>query len=162
MKVFDETGDAAKAQRWMPFVMANGQRLEGYGTYAVMPNPADGSVWYTARIFAGGGVLLRFDPKTELTEVFNVPAPGYAPRGGDIDKNGVVWVSLGSGHLGSFDRRKCKSDECPEGWSFHKYPGPGFRGIGDNSAESSYYTWRMCRSRRAISTTGSSLTPAAR
>jgi hypothetical protein len=140
-KVFDETGDAAKAQRWMPFVLANGQRLEGYGTYAVMPNPADGSVWYTARIFAGGGVLLRFDPKTGLTEMFSVPAPYYAPRGGDIDKHGVVWVSLGSGHMGSFDRRKCRSDECAEGWTFHQYPGPGFRGIGDNSAESSYYTW---------------------
>jgi hypothetical protein len=62
----------------------------------------------------------------------------------------VVWVSLGSGHMGAFDRRKCKAalngpqatgDHCPEGWSFHQYPGPGFRGIGDNSAESSYYTW---------------------
>lgn len=149
-KVFDETGDAAKAQRWMPFVLANGQPLQGYGTYAVMPSIVDGSVWYTARIFAGGGVLLRFDPKTELTEIFNVPAPGYAPRGADIDKQGVAWVSLGSGHMGSFDRRKCKAalsgpnatgDHCPEGWSFHRYPGPGFRGIGDNSAESSYYTW---------------------
>jgi hypothetical protein len=61
-----------------------------------------------------------------------------------------VWVSLGSGHVGSFDRRKCKGplngpkatgDQCPEGWSFYKYPGPGFQGIGDNSAEASYYTW---------------------
>jgi streptogramin lyase len=149
-KVFHETGDAAKAQRWMPFTLANGERLEGYGTYAVMPNPADGSVWYTARIFAGGGSLLRFDPQTGLSELFNVPAPGYAPRGADIDKHGVVWVSMGSGHMGSFDRRKCKApltgpqatgDHCPEGWSFHQYPGPGFRGIDDNSAESSYYTW---------------------
>jgi hypothetical protein len=62
----------------------------------------------------------------------------------------VVWVSLGSGHLGSFDRRKCKApangpnatgDQCPEGWSFYQYPGPGFAGIGENSAEASYYTW---------------------
>ncbi|MGN6735418.1 MAG: carboxypeptidase-like regulatory domain-containing protein, partial [Candidatus Binatia bacterium] len=30
---------------------------------------------------------------------------------------------------------------CPEGWSFYKYPGPGFEDIGDNSAESSYYSW---------------------
>jgi hypothetical protein len=137
-KVLLETGDATKAQRWMPFVLDNGERLQGYGTYAVMPNPADGSVWYTARIFAGGGSLLRFDPKTNVSEVFNVPAPGYAPRGADIDKQGVVWVSLGSGHMGSFDRRKCKGplngpkatgDHCPEGWTFHQYPGPGFRGI---------------------------------
>jgi hypothetical protein len=156
-KAFDQSSDAAAAQRWSRFIVdinGNGkpddEPLQGYGTYAVMPNVVDGSVWYTARIFAGGGVLLRFDPKAELTEIFNVPAPGYAPRGADIDKQGVVWVSLGSGHMGSFDRRKCKAplsgpkatgDHCPEGWSFHKYPGPGFRGIGDNSAESSYYTW---------------------
>ena len=29
----------------------------------------------------------------------------------------------------------------PEGWSLHQYPGPGFEGLGENSAESSYYTW---------------------
>jgi hypothetical protein len=76
--------------------------------------------------------------------------PGFGPRGGDIDSKGVVWVSLASGHLGSFDRSKCKGplngpiatgDHCPEGWTFYKYPGPGFAGIGDNSAEASYYTW---------------------
>ena len=79
-----------------------------------------------------------------------MPLPGFGARGADIDGNGVVWVSLASGHLGSFDRRKCKGplngpkatgDHCPEGWSFHQYPGPGFEGIGENSAESSYYTW---------------------
>jgi hypothetical protein len=52
--------------------------------------------------------------------------------------------------MGAFDRRKCKGplngptatgNHCPEGWSFYKYPGPGFEGIGDNSAESSYYSW---------------------
>ena len=76
--------------------------------------------------------------------------PASASRGGDIDGNGVVWASLSSGHLASFDRRKCKGplngpkatgDHCPEGWSFYKYPGPGFEGVGDNSAEASYYTW---------------------
>ena len=50
----------------------------------------------------------------------------------------------------SFDRRKCKGplngptatgNHCPEGWAFYKYPGPGFDGFGDNSAEASYYTW---------------------
>jgi hypothetical protein len=59
-------------------------------------------------------------------------------------------MSLGSGHMGAFDRSKCKGplngpkatgDQCPEGWTFYKYPGPGFDGIGDNSAESSYYSW---------------------
>ena len=52
--------------------------------------------------------------------------------------------------MGMFDRRKCKGplngpkatgDHCPEGWAFHQYPGPGFKGIGENSAEASYYSW---------------------
>lgn len=88
--------------------------------------------------------------ETALAEIYNVPKPGFGVRGADIDRQGVVWVSLGSGHMGSFDRRKCKGplngpkatgDHCPEGWAFHQYPGPGFKGIGENSAESSYYSW---------------------
>ena len=166
-KVFDETGDAEKAQGWAPYVLdTNGNgKLDEYtepgqpadpnrdvrvlvGSYAVMPNPVDGSIWYTVR--AGRPGVLRFDPKTKLSEIYYVPMPGFGPRGGDIDSKGVVWVSLASGHLGSFDRSKCKGplngptatgDHCPEGWTFYKYPGPGFAGIGDNSAEASYYTW---------------------
>ncbi len=62
----------------------------------------------------------------------------------------VLGVARLSGHIGSFDRTKCKGplngpnatgNHCPEGWTFYKYPGPGFAGIGDNSAESSYYSW---------------------
>jgi hypothetical protein len=169
-KVFDETGSAEKAQGWAPFVLdtnGNGKlddftepgkpldpnkdaRVGGSGTYAVMPNPVDGSIWYTWNVFAGRGGVIRFDPKTKLSEVYYIPMPGFGPRGGDIDSKGVVWVSLASGHLGSFDRSKCKvplsgpkatGDHCPEGWAFYKYPGPGFQGIGDNSAEASYYTW---------------------
>ena len=170
-KLFDETGDAARAQGWSPFILdtnANGKCDEfvepnqpldpakdkrivpGSGPYAVMPSPVDGSIWYTVGVFVGRPAVLRFEPATGLSEIFNVPRPAYGIRGGDIDKNGVVWASLGSGHLGSFDRRKCKGplngpgatgDHCPEGWAFYQYPGPGFRGIGENSAESSYYTW---------------------
>jgi hypothetical protein len=168
--LLEETGDAAKAQGWAPFVLdtnGNGQRDEwtdpgkpaepgkdmrvgGSGPYAVMPNPADGSVWYTMNVFGGPAGVLRYDPKTQLSELFTVPTPGFSPRGGDIDSQGVVWVSLGSGHLGAFDRRKCKGPlngpkatgaHCPEGWTFHQYPGPGFRDVGPNSAEASYYTW---------------------
>ncbi len=175
-KMFDETGDAAKSQGWTGFVLdtnGNGKRDEatepgqpmdpnkdmritgGSGTYAVMPNPADGSVWFTAGVFAGRGAVIRLNPgsnppETALAEIYNIPMPGFGPRGGDIDSKGVVWVSLASGHIGSFDRRKCKGplngpkatgDQCPEGWAFYKYPGPGFEGIGDNSAEASYYSW---------------------
>jgi hypothetical protein len=171
-KVFDQTGDAARAQGWTPFVLdtnGNGRR-DAYvepdqpvdpakdkrvsaGFYAVMPSPADGSVWGSTRAFPGA--VVRVMPgaspsETALTEIYTVPLPGFGIRGADIDKQGVVWASLASGHLGSFDRRKCRGplngpkatgDHCPEGWTFHQYPGPGFKGIGENSAESSYYTW---------------------
>jgi len=165
---FDLTGDAAASQGWAPFVLdinGNGkldqwtepgqpldatrdQRL-AVSFYAVMPNPADGSVWGTVA-FRYPGALVRFDPRTRLSEIFNVPAPGFGVRGADIDRNGVVWVSLASGHLGEFDRRKCKAalngpnatgDHCPEGWSFHRLPGPGFVNVPQMSVESSYYTW---------------------
>ena len=173
-RLFDQTGDAAKSQGWTAFVLdtngngrrddyvepnealdpAKDKRING-GFYAVMPSPVDGSVWGTVGTFGGTAAVARVapganPPATALTEIYNVPKPYFGIRGGDIDKQGVVWVSLGSGHLGSFDRRKCRGplngpkatgDHCPEGWSFHQYPGPGFRGIGENSAESSYYTW---------------------
>ena len=171
-KMLDETSDIAKSQGWTALVLdtnGNGKRDEyvepnqpvdptkdkriGAGFYAVMPSPVDGSVWGTFWSYPGAIVRLvpgSNPPATALAEIYNVPLPGFGPRGGDIDSNGVVWVSLASGHLGSFDRRKCKGplngpkatgDHCPEGWSFYKYPGPGFEGIGDNSAESSYYSW---------------------
>jgi hypothetical protein len=171
-KLLDETGDIQKAQGWTSLVLdtnGNGKRDEATepgqpadpakdrrinaGFYAVMPNPRDGSVWGTNFTFPGS--VVRLDPganppETALAEIYNVPLPGFGPRGGDIDSKGVVWVSLASGHLGSFDRAKCKGPlngptatgaHCPEGWSFHQYPGPGFAGIGENSAESSYYSW---------------------
>jgi hypothetical protein len=172
-KVFNETGDAAKAQGWTALVLdtnGNGKRDDYVEAdqpvdptkdkriiapfYSIMPHPTDGSVW-GGMAFGLPGRIVRLvpgenPPQTALAEVFNVPQPGFGPRGSDIDKNGVVWVSLASGHLGSFDRRNCKGplngptatgDHCPEGWTFHQFPGPGFQGIGENSAESSYYAW---------------------
>jgi len=115
-----------------------------------MPNPKDGSIWFAIGTFAGPPGFLRFDPKTKLSEVYYLPKPGFGIRGGDIDANGVLWGSGSSGHLMSFDRSKCKAplngpnatgNHCPEGWAFYKYPGPGFDGFPDTSAEASYYTW---------------------
>jgi hypothetical protein len=165
---FDQTGDAAASQGWAPVVLdLNGNgRLDAWtepgqpadskldqrlavGFYAVMPNPADGSVWGSVA-FRYPGAIVRFDPRTRLSEIYNVPAPGFGVRGADIDRNGVVWVSLASGDLGEFDRGKCKGplngptatgDHCPEGWSFHRLPGPGFADVPQMSVESSYYTW---------------------
>jgi hypothetical protein len=172
MKVLDRTGDAAQAQGWTPLVLdynGNGRR-DAYTEpgqpadpakdmrinapfYAVMPNPADGSVW--GAVFRFPGSVARLAPDTAhpdriLAEVYDVPAPGFGVRGGDIDSKGVVWVSLGSGHLGSFDRRKCKGPlngpkatggHCPEGWSFYRLPGPAFEGVPGQSVEATYYTF---------------------
>jgi hypothetical protein len=171
-KMFDQTGDAGRSQGWTALVLdtnGNGRR-DAYveadqppdpskdtrinsAFYAVMPSPADGSIWGSTLGVPGAVVRIApgsNPPETALAEIYRVPMPAFGARGADIDRQGVVWVSLGSGHMGSFDRRKCKGplngpkatgDHCPEGWSFHQYPGPGFRGIGENSAESSYYSW---------------------
>src|SRR5437762_2155926 len=112
MKKFDETGDAAKAQGWTPMILdtnGNGKR-DPYvepnqpvdptkdkrisaGFYAVMPSPADGSVWGSVRTFPGA--VVRIAPgsnpsETALAEIYNVPLPSFGIRGADIDKQGVV------------------------------------------------------------------------
>lgn len=167
-KQYDATGDAAAAQHWAPIVLdTNGDGKLGpwtepgqpadpkldtrlaAGIYAVMPSPADGSVWGSVA-FRYPGAIIRFDPHSLLSEIYNVPPPGFGVRGADIDRDGVVWVSLGSGHLGRFDRRLCKGplkgaaatgDQCPEGWSLYRLPGPAFADVPQLSVESSYYTW---------------------
>jgi hypothetical protein len=121
----------------------------------------DGMVWGTVLGFPGGIVRLNpgsNPPETALAEYYEVPwndpkAPvwGYSPRGMDIDRNGVAWVALGSGHLASFDRRKCKGplngpkatgQQCPEGWTLYPTPGPNFQNVKDSgSADSHYYDW---------------------
>jgi hypothetical protein len=173
-KLFEETGDEAKSQGWAPFILdtnGNGKRDEWVepneavdpakdkrvviGYYGVAVSPVDGSVWGSSLGFPG--YIARFDPgpnpaETGLTEIYEPPvaANGYGVRGMDIDRDGVVWVSLSSGHLGSFDRRKCKvlngptatGKHCPEGWTLYPFPGPQFENLTDSgSVESSYYTW---------------------
>jgi hypothetical protein len=167
-KVYDETGSAEKAVGWHPFVLdsnGNGKLDEfgdkpeegkdtrynpGSGPYAVMPHPTDGSIWYTSGVFGGRPGFLRFDPKTKLSEFYEVPKEAIGLRGGDIGKDGVLYASGSAGHLIAFDRSKCKAplngpnatgNHCPEGFTLHKYPGPGFDGVPNSSAEASYYTW---------------------
>ena len=108
-------------------------------------------ITFTTETKMQAGHILRFDPKTKLSEFYQVPKEAIGLRGGDIDKNGVLWASGSSGHLISFDRRKCKSplngpkangNHCPEGFALHRYPGPSFEGYDNKgSAEGSYYTW---------------------
>ena len=90
--------------------------------------------------------------QTALAEVYLPPDAGYGSRGIDLDLNGVVWTTLSSGHLASFDRRKCKGPlngpaaatgkHCPEGWTLYQFPGPQFKGVTDpGSADHAYYVW---------------------
>jgi hypothetical protein len=79
-----------------------------------------------------------------------VPLPGYGIRGMDVDRNGIVWLPLDSGHLASFDRRKCKGplngpgaekDETyPEAFDFYALSGAGFQG-DPGAEENRYYVW---------------------
>ena len=176
-KMFEETGDEEKSQGWTALIMdtnGNGKRdayvepdqpLDpakdkrfGSAFYSVAPAP-DGSVWGTVLGYPGAVVRLNpgaNPPETALAEVYEPPfndekIPGFSPRGGDVDRNGVYWAALASGHLASFDRRKCKGplngpkatgQHCPEGWTLYAEPLPQLKGVSDpGSAEASYYTW---------------------
>src|SRR5205823_965328 len=140
----DETGDEEKSQGWTALILdtnGNGKR-DPYvepdqpvdptkdkritaGFYAVAPAP-DGSIWATSLYFPGAVVRLN---------------PGSHPPE----------TALASGHLASFDRRKCKGplngpkatgQHCPEGWTFYPEPLPQLQGVSTpGSAEASYYTW---------------------
>ncbi|MGQ0732511.1 MAG: carboxypeptidase-like regulatory domain-containing protein [Acidobacteriota bacterium] len=176
-KMFEETGDEARSQGWTALIMdtnGNGRRDDyvepnqpldpakdrryGGAFYSVAPAP-DGSVWGTQLGFPGAVIRLvpgSNPPETTLAEVYETPfndpkTPGFSPRGGDVDRNGVYWAALASGHLASFDRRKCKGplngpkatgQHCPEGWTLYAEPLPQLQGVTDaGSAEGSYYTW---------------------
>jgi hypothetical protein len=178
-KLFDETGDEEKAQGWTALILdtnGNGKR-DAYvepdqpvdpakdkrisaGFYSVAPAP-DGSIWGTSLGFPGALVRLNpgpNPPETALAEVYEPPLnasgepiEGFSPRGGDVDRNGVYWTALASGHLASFDRKKCHGpltgptatgQHCPEGWTFYPEPLPQLGGVkAPGSAEASYYTW---------------------
>jgi len=178
-KMFDETGDEVASQGWTALVIdtnGNGKRdayVEpdqkpdpakdtrfGSAFYAVAPAP-DGSIWGSILGFPGAVVRLNpgaHPPDTALAEVYEppmkdprTPVEGYSPRGMDVDRNGVVWAAMASGHMASFDRRKCKGplngpkatgQQCPEGWTFYAEPLPQMQGVTESgSAEASYYTW---------------------
>jgi hypothetical protein len=179
-KMFDETGDEMKSQGWTALILdsngngrrdahtepnappdpAKDRRYGGGGLYSVSPAP-DGSVWGSVLGYPGAVVRLvpgANPPETALAEVYETPAEdpkaavyGFSPRGMDVDRDGVAWVALASGHMASFDRRKCKGplngpkatgQHCPEGWTLYPEPLPQMKGLTTSgSAEASYYTW---------------------
>jgi hypothetical protein len=180
VKKWEATHDDKASQGWMPFIIdtnGNGKVDAGWtepgkpaeagkdkrmflGLYGVGPNPKDGTIWGSVTGFPGG--VLRYDPKTQLTEYYEYayknlknPQSGFSPRGSDIDSNGVLWATLSSGHLASFDRRLCKGplngpaagdpqNVCPEGFKYYQMPGPEFdvpKGTIGASAEAPYYVF---------------------
>ena len=137
------------------------------------------TAWSGARCWDFPGGIVRLNPgsnppETALAEYYEVPwndpkAPvwGFSPRGMDVDSNGVVWVALASGHLASFDRRKCKGPlngptatgrQCPEGWTLYQTPGPKFKNVDripaattrtTTSGSISSIRWGWARTRRS-------------
>ena len=172
-RMFEETGDEAKSQGWTALVLdtnGNGKRDDyvepnqpldptkdkriAAALYGIAVNPTDGTIWGSVLGFPGAVVRLNpgdNPPETALAEIYHPPLPGYSPRGMDIDRNGVVWMPLASGHFASFDRRKCKGplngptatgNHCPEGWTLYPFPGPQLSNVrAAGSAEASYYAW---------------------
>jgi hypothetical protein len=180
-KMYDETHDEVKSQGWTPLIIdtnGNGKRDEYVEAdqpvdpkkdkrvmaafYGVQPSPVDDSIWGQSMDVGFSrmdqpGYLIRLVPgpnpsQTALAEIYQPPDIGFGARGIDLDLNGVVWTALASGHLASFDRRKCKGPlngpaaatgkQCPEGWTLYQFPGPQFKGVTDpGSADHAYYVW---------------------
>ena len=126
--------------------------------YSVIPNPVDGSIWVSYSMVPGG--MIRIDPKTRLSEYFEVPymdprvkVEGFLPHGIDVDRStGIIWMALNSGHYAEFDRRKCTAKmtgpeavagrQCPEGWTLHQGLGPNFKTVeASGTADSHYLNW---------------------
>jgi hypothetical protein len=180
VKKWDQTHDDAASQGWSPFIVdtnGNGKRDAGWtkldapseagkdkqiwgAPYGINTAP-DGSVYGSILGFPGG--VIRFDPKTQLSEYYEVPyknaktkMSGFSPRGMGIASDGVVWLALASGQAAAFDRRMCKGplngpiaadaqNVCPEGWRLYDLPGPKFENLPATtvgaSAEAPYAMW---------------------
>jgi len=180
-KMYLETGDEAKSQGWTPIIVdtnGNGKRDDYVEAnqpvdpakdkrvmaafYGVQPSPVDDTVW--GQVMDVGfsrmdqpGYIIHLIPgsnpsETALSELFVPPPEGYGSRGLDLTSDGVVWTVLSSGHMASFDRKKCKGPlggpeavtgkQCQEGWTLYQMPGPQFKDVKDpGSANHAYYIW---------------------
>ena len=167
--VIDTNGDGVITKPWNEPGEAEHDptrdtRINGFG-YGIIASSIDDAVWIT-RTGPFPGRLVRLErgdnpPASCIAEVYEPPSienpdidaaqTGSAPRGIDVDRNGVIWTALsGSSHMASFDRRKCgvtsgpeaTGQHCPEGWTLYPVPGPQMKGVETpGSADFHYYSW---------------------
>jgi hypothetical protein len=115
--------------------------LVWFNLHSVIPSPVDDTVWGVSDGYPGTLIRLQRGnnpPASCKTLIFRVPEPGFDPLGVDIDSHGVVWIALAaSGHLASFDVRKCKDlnglvapngSQCREAWTLYQTNGPKLKG----------------------------------
>ncbi len=192
-----------KAQGWFPFVLdtnGNGKLDEftepgkpaeagkdmrfnpGSGPYAVMPHPTDGSIWYTSGVFGGTPAVPALRSEDQAQRVLRGAEGSHRPaRRRHRQGRRAVGLRLRRPSR-RFDRRKCKAplngpnatgNHCPEGWTLHKYPGPGFDGFAElqrrgellhlgRPSQRGRARRRTCRSRPRTCRTASSASRTAR
>jgi hypothetical protein len=125
--------------------------------YGIDTNPVDGSIWAVSFMPMVPSRLVRLDlgsqpPRSCVAEVYEPPklADGryaaFGGRGVAIDSAGIAWVAFDDGHVGRFDRRRCKTlkgpaamgQHCPEGWDILTTPGPTFQGVDASQGNTDY------------------------
>lgn len=136
--------EAGAQTGWAKIDPTTGKSSMG-GGYGIIVNPKDGTVWRAnyPGIFGQaplpeltGNYIDRFDPKTKTYKRYQIPLPGYGPRGIDASTDGLLWFATGSGHLGRFD-------PATERFTYWETPGPKIKGTGKEtgSADFHYYIW---------------------
>ena len=130
-----------------------------YGSYSISVSKVDGSIWFGAPSSPHPGGIGRLSlgknpPETCVTEYYQPPknpdgtSEAFFDQGMDLDSKGIAWAAFSSGHLGRFDRGKCKvlngptatGQQCPEGWTIYETPGPKISGT-KVSGDFHYLIW---------------------
>lgn len=137
----DDPAEDASRKKSEP--SAGGDTQYTFGSYAIAVSEVDGSIWFGAPGSPHPGGIGRLSlgsspPETCMTEYYQPPknpdgtSMAFFDQGMDLDSKGIAWAAFSSGHLGKFDRSKCKvlnsptatGQQCPEGWTIYETPGP--------------------------------------